>query len=193
MTDDRLATAIATHHAEHPPARHVRALGLSGELAVAEALDRTARRVVLVTDTDESTRTLRIILATNRTETATDLDVILSRGTRLLGPRSISSSRASCTVRFFRSSLTTPSGPRRVTSRRRSRPGFRQMVSHSEASPSGFPSPGRVTQGAPSRSPNLRTSWSLVSVLPALAVRRAIGDDHPRPRGASASSRRHPS
>ena len=79
MTDDRLVAAIAAHHAQHPPAPHVRALGSIGELAVAESLGGGLRRVVLVTGADESTRTLNIVMATNQIEAATDLDVVVDR------------------------------------------------------------------------------------------------------------------
>ena len=81
MIDARLAGAISAHHVKDPPAPFVRAIGSVGELAVAEALSGAIRRVVLVTGVDDSSRTLNIVLATNRTETATDLDIIVDRET----------------------------------------------------------------------------------------------------------------
>ena len=72
MTKD-LAAAIRDFHAEHPPAPFVPALGQPGELAVAVAPEGRARRVVLVTSVDGS-RVAHILLASNMTDQATDLD-----------------------------------------------------------------------------------------------------------------------
>lgn len=74
-----LEALVAEHHADHSPEELARATGQVGQLAVAESLDRRHRRVVLVTGTEETVKTLNILLASNRTEMATDLDAIVGR------------------------------------------------------------------------------------------------------------------
>lgn len=68
---------IAQHHAAHPPRARVPTDGGPGALAIASSSDLRRRRVVLVTATDDATRTVNVLLASNRTEMATDLDLIV--------------------------------------------------------------------------------------------------------------------
>ena len=76
MTEHELASAIRQHHSDHPPARFAQAQGSPGELAVAEALDGSRRRVVLVTASDEN-GVRQVLLASNALDQATDLDLVV--------------------------------------------------------------------------------------------------------------------
>lgn len=73
-----LQARIAEHHAARPPHDRVRATGDPGELAIAATEDLQLRRVVLVTSSREADRTLSIVLASNRTEMATDFDAVVT-------------------------------------------------------------------------------------------------------------------
>lgn len=72
-----LQERIAQHHADHPPRVRTPSDGNPGALAVATSADLRRRRVVLVTAADGATKTLNVLLASNRIEMATDLDVIV--------------------------------------------------------------------------------------------------------------------
>jgi len=69
-----LEKVIAKCRSEHPPVRSRPSGGLVGELVIAAAPG--VRRHVLITSRDGDT--LTVLLATNRTEMATDLDVIVT-------------------------------------------------------------------------------------------------------------------
>lgn len=72
-----LQQRIAQHHTAHPPRGPVPTEGDPGALVVASSSDLRRRRVVLVTAADDATKTLNVLLASNRSEMATDLDLIV--------------------------------------------------------------------------------------------------------------------
>ena len=76
MTSKDLAGSIHEHHAEHAPPFFVQAQGTSGEIAVVETPDGSARRVVLVATSDE-VGICTVLLASNMLDQATDIDVLV--------------------------------------------------------------------------------------------------------------------